>query len=104
MPYLATDIYSNQNPSKQYGYKGQEVDVISDHAGILIVRPKDGSLGFHILKHELSDSPPGKEGPAPAAAQASVEQSPPPGTRRSGRGRPDPSPAPPSSSAQGSLF
>jgi len=103
MPYLATDIYSNQNPNKRYGYKGQEVDVISDHAGILIVRPKDGSLGFHILKYELSEEPPGKAGAAPAPAQL-AEQQPPPGTRRSGRGRPDPSPAPPSPPAQGSLF
>ncbi|MBN8852257.1 MAG: hypothetical protein BGO55_00745 [Sphingobacteriales bacterium 50-39] len=105
MAYLTKDIYSHCNPGKRYGYQGQEVNVISDHGGIFIVRPLDGSTGFHVMRDELTDMPFKKGDSQPASVdQIATEQKQAAPIRPSARGKAGPSPVLPSNTAQGSLF
>ena len=53
MPYLLTDIRSHGTGKILYAAQGSEVQIISDHMGVLICEL--GGVRFPVLKSELSD-------------------------------------------------
>ncbi len=45
MPYLTEDIKSSCKPSHYYGYKGEEVSIVSDeHGNVVIVENLEGNI------------------------------------------------------------
>lgn len=75
MPLLKNDTYSNQNPNRLYGRAGEEVAIIEDRSGVLVVRIEGGEP-FCVLACELSregdPDPPSVKVKAPKPPQGSL--------------------------------
>jgi hypothetical protein len=57
MPYLTEDIKSTCKPSHCYGRAGDEVSIVSDeHGSVVIVEHLDGDI-FPVLADRLSNMP-----------------------------------------------
>ena len=54
MPYLIEDIKSSCRPSHYYGYEGDEVEIVSDnHGNVVIVEDLEGNV-FPVPADKLS--------------------------------------------------
>lgn len=102
MPYLKEDTYSMQNRSRLYGRAGEEVDILSDSAGISIVHSKVTGEKFAVLHKEITDEPINTTGEPEKKDQLEPPKA--SAVRRSGRLKPDPGRIPDQQPGQGSLF
>ena len=104
MPYLKEDTYSSFTTAHCYGKAGQEVTIINDRGGILIVESWPG-VRFPVLPNQLTDEPIIKPSTA-ADASKEVPVAPKKTTavRRQVRTKYDSGHGAPGGSGQGSLF
>lgn len=100
MPYLKEDIRSLVNTSKVLARKGEQISVISNHDGVMIVLALESRHRFACYPEQLTDEPtePKTDGIPP------VEAAPPAAIRRPKRAKPDPGPRSADPSTQSSLF
>lgn len=101
MPYTKEDIYSSYNRSHLYAKAFTEVEVLSDHGGVLIVKSEAGET-FSILRNKLNDEqitglPAEQKELAVGAGKA-------PAIRRQKRSQPGSGPGVDPLPGQGSLF
>ena len=104
MPYLKEDTYSSFTTAHCYGKAGQEVTIIEDRGGVLIVESWP-NVKFPILPNQLTDEPinnPSATGDDKKETQVAPKKT--SAVRRQKRAQPPTGGSPPGGSGQGSLF